>query len=248
MAKRFSDTEKWKDTWFEELSGKAKLMYFFFLDNCDCAGIWKGSFRQFKFFTGFDYSKKSFLDDFGGRVVELGNGSFFMPGFVKFQYGPLKKNNNAHKGVIKSLKYNNIETSPFEGATVVHYSDTQDKDKDKDKDKEKEKKKSVNKQMIIETIDFLNEMTGKHFKYTSQETVKNINARIREGYTLEDFKHVIRVQTHDWAGTPRARYLRPKTLFSSSNFEGYLNTVDTFKKKEEIGNELLAMFKGSDVK
>ena len=53
MAKRFTDTEKWKDVWFEELSGEAKLMYFFFLDNCDCAGIWKGSFKQFKFFTGF---------------------------------------------------------------------------------------------------------------------------------------------------------------------------------------------------
>jgi hypothetical protein len=91
MAKRFTDSDKWKDVWFEELSGELKLFFFYFLDNCDCAGVWKGSFRQYAFFSGFTITKDQVLKSFGEKIIELENGSFFMPNFITFQYGKLSK-------------------------------------------------------------------------------------------------------------------------------------------------------------
>jgi hypothetical protein len=122
MAKRFTDTDKWKDPWFESLSHAGKLMYYYYLDNCDHAGVWKGSFKQVQFFTGTKYDKAKFLNEFEGKVIELSSGNFFMPNFIKFQYGELFECNNAHKGVIKSLIYNGIDHLEFMSGTLYNGS------------------------------------------------------------------------------------------------------------------------------
>ena len=41
MSKRFTETEKWKDTFFRKLTPDAKLLYLYIVDNCDCAGLWE---------------------------------------------------------------------------------------------------------------------------------------------------------------------------------------------------------------
>ena len=76
--------------------------------------------------------------------------------------------------------------------------------------------------VITEIIDYLNEKAHKKYKPNNKETKKHINARLKEGYTLSDFKQVIDNRCATWIGTDMEQYLRPKTLFSS-NFEGYLN-------------------------
>jgi hypothetical protein len=53
-----------------------------------------------------------------------------------------------------------------------------------------------------------------------------IVARKREGYKLEEFKHVIDSKCRDWKGTDWQKYLRPLTLFSKTKFENYLNTTN----------------------
>lgn len=115
MAKRFTDTEKWKDPWFDNLPGVAKLFFFYICDMVDCAGIWKTNFSNFKKNTGFTYTEKDFEVDFNGKVKKLDNGNYFLTGFIKFQYGSLRENNTAHKGVLKSLAYNGIEWNMEEG-------------------------------------------------------------------------------------------------------------------------------------
>lgn len=77
---------------------------------------------------------------------------------------------------------------------------------------------------IDEIVNYLNAKTGKHFSPKTAETQKHITARLNEGYTIEDFKRVIDTKVADWSSNPHmAQYLRPKTLFLPSNFEGYLN-------------------------
>lgn len=74
-----------------------------------------------------------------------------------------------------------------------------------------------------EVINYLNEKTNKNFKYTSNSTQKHINARINEGYTIEDLKKVIDIKTNDWLNNNKmSKYLRPETLFGSK-FENYIN-------------------------
>ncbi|WP_158231584.1 conserved phage C-terminal domain-containing protein [Sporosarcina sp. P18a] len=95
----------------------------------------------------------------------------------------------------------------------------------------KELKELKNKDCVEKPLDdthvviaYLNEQTGKQFKATSAATKKFIHARVKEGYTREDFIRVIDRKVSQWNHHPEYRaYLRPSTLFNPTNFENYLN-------------------------
>ena len=77
--------------------------------------------------------------------------------------------------------------------------------------------------MEQEIIDYLNNAAGKKFKLVGQ-SAGFIRARIKDGYKIEDFKHVIDVKANQWANDPKmSQYLNPHTLFRPSNFDRYLN-------------------------
>ena len=71
-------------------------------------------------------------------------------------------------------------------------------------------------------ITHLNYKTGKSYRVNNKATLKLIHARLKEGFTVEQFKHVIDVKTHKWIDTEYQQYLRPETLFGNK-FETYLN-------------------------
>jgi phage replication O-like protein O len=88
------------------------------------------------------------------------------------------------------------------------------------------------KQDIDEIIAFLNETTGKSFKSSTSRTQKDIRARLNEGFTVEDFKQVIKEKSEQWRGDIKMdRYLRPETLFSNK-FEGYLQESNRASKRQ----------------
>ena len=79
-----------------------------------------------------------------------------------------------------------------------------------------------NNNIYSAVIDFLNEKTGQHYKSSTPKTRNLINARVNEGFILEDFKKVIKKKTDEWKNTKMEMYLRPETLFGTK-FESYLN-------------------------
>lgn len=83
-----------------------------------------------------------------------------------------------------------------------------------------------------EILDYLNTKASKKFKHTTKSTLTLINARLKDGYTLEDFKTVIDKKVKAWEKDKKMSvFIRPETLFGSK-FDGYLNeseAVDTFK-------------------
>jgi len=79
------------------------------------------------------------------------------------------------------------------------------------------------KALIVEIINYLNDVCKKEFKTTTQKTISLINARIKEGFTLKNFKDVIDGKAKDWLLDENMnQYLRPETLLGTK-FEGYLN-------------------------
>jgi uncharacterized phage protein (TIGR02220 family) len=74
--------------------------------------------------------------------------------------------------------------------------------------------------------------------------MKNINARLKEGYALEDFKSVIELKIAQWSGNPRMEHcIRPQTLFSQ-NFDSYLQEAkNAFKPKIDPLDDFLAQYK-----
>lgn len=79
---------------------------------------------------------------------------------------------------------------------------------------------------VKEIVEFLNEKAESQFRHTSKATAAQIKARMKEGYTVEDFKAVIEFKAHQWGRDAKmSEYLRPTTLFRPSHFEGYLQAA-----------------------
>ncbi|WP_405077051.1 conserved phage C-terminal domain-containing protein [Lactobacillus jensenii] len=87
--------------------------------------------------------------------------------------------------------------------------------------------KKIDKSKQVKAIvQFLNEKTGSHYRASSAKTKKLIHARLKEGFTVDDFEKVIVKKCKDWKNDSKmAKYLRPETLFGTK-FEGYLNEID----------------------
>ena len=90
-------------------------------------------------------------------------------------------------------------------------------------------KKALNASLQAqEIIQYLNEKTGKNFRPNATGNLKNINARLKENYSIPDFKKVIDLKVSEWSdkifsnGVPAKNFLRPSTLFSEK-FDAYLN-------------------------
>lgn len=91
----------------------------------------------------------------------------------------------------------------------------------KEEEKEKEKERI---ERIKEIVEYLNLKLNSSYRASTKATKESINARLSEGFTVENFKTVIDKKYNEWFDNDEMRmYLRPSTLFSAKNFENYLN-------------------------
>lgn len=115
-----------------------------------------------------------------------------------------------------------------------------DTEEELEEEKEKEKEKESTIIPYKKIIEHLNNKTGKKFSHKSSANQKLIKARFNEDYTLEDFIRVIDIKTNEWINDEKMKkYLKPDTLFRTSNFDKYLNQEDITDKGEEVFEELL---------
>ena len=187
MAKRFTDTNKYKKPFIRNLPGPYKLLWDYLYHDCDHAGIWIVDFEIAQIYIGSDMkiSKSEALKFFNleePKIVEIDGGSkWFIPSFIEFQYGELNETNRAHNSVISILKkYNLFEKykdliSPLKGA--------RDMDKEMDmvmeEEQEEEKKEEIDYEKIIEVFNSLASNFPKVSKLTKQRK-SAIHSRIKE--------------------------------------------------------------------
>jgi uncharacterized phage protein (TIGR02220 family) len=96
---------------------------------------------------------------------------------------------------------------------------------------------------IKEIINYLNSVLGTNFKITSKQTQSLIKARIKDGFTVDDFKLVIDKKFNEWDRTDMSKFLRPETLFSNK-FEGYVNqqintTLTKGEKNARVSDDII---------
>lgn len=90
-------------------------------------------------------------------------------------------------------------------------------------EKKKNRIEENRKEIYCRVVDYLNEKAGTNYKYTSRATREKINARLNEGFSLDDFIVVINNKCDTWLKDSKmCKYLRPETLFGNK-FESYLN-------------------------
>ena len=92
-------------------------------------------------------------------------------------------------------------------------------------------KDHINRAEIREIVGILNEETGKAYKPTTPKTASLIRARLKEGFSVEDFRCVIETKAREWRGGEMEKYLRPETLFGTK-FESYLNQGKRYERRD----------------
>jgi uncharacterized phage protein (TIGR02220 family) len=154
------------------------------------------------------------------RIIQYGIDTF--PSYVK-NYSLVKKRNEI---IINSIQKEMVVAEIITPEVVVEK-----------KPRQPQVKPKTNDELIEKIINFLNECTGKSFKTNSKVAISNINARLKEGYVLDDFIKVISVKATKWINTKFEDYLTPNTLFGNK-FESYLNeNINVEKTKQENAYE-----------
>jgi uncharacterized phage protein (TIGR02220 family) len=81
---------------------------------------------------------------------------------------------------------------------------------------------------------YLNKTAGTHFEPDNKQWLGTINARFREGYTLEDFFLLIDEKVRQWANDEKMKnFLRPRTLFTANHMEEYLSEAQRQNRRTE---------------
>jgi len=74
-------------------------------------------------------------------------------------------------------------------------------------------------------LDHLNEKAHKNFRKVDTN-LRLIRARLKSGVSEDQVIAVIDFKVREWGGTEWEKFLRPKTLFTATNFENYLDATD----------------------
>lgn len=157
MAKRLSDTDKWKKPFIRGLEGAYKLLWLYILDDCDHAGIWQVDFEVACIRIGEDVKSEKALKEFGDKIQVLNGGTkWFIKDFIEFQYGELKENNRLHVSVLNLLEKNKV------GATKpLARGQEQEKGYGQEKGQKKGTKAEIEK-LIFEDEIFMGDISSLH--------------------------------------------------------------------------------------
>lgn len=163
-----------------------------------------------------------------------------LDGMSRAVFNNLRKNLDFSKAQSNKRRKNQIETKQEPNQNQIetdiyiinNREDNIDRNRDRGMGEEKEKGKEEEKEDTDDTsslaeisktiIDYLNSKTSSKYRSNSKLTQSKINARLNEGYNLDDFIAVIDKKADEWIGTEFEKYLCPETLFGTK-FEKYLN-------------------------
>ena len=150
---------------------------------------------------------------------------FEKEGYIQFLTSGSKGKESTLKLAIKQQLFNNNTTSKNEELQQIEDLDNNNITTKQQQSNNTTKKKEKDNNIYSLVIDYLNSKANTKFRASTKNTQSYINARVREGYKLEDFIMVIDFKCSEWMGSEWERYLRPTTLFSPK-FENYLNEAN----------------------
>ena len=107
MAYRFTNTERWKDSWFSNLKQIEMLLFIYLCENCDIAGFIEINYKRWASDLNSSEStmKESIKGLERGLIISNDGECIYLKNFIKHQKNlPLNENNRAHIGIIKRFE------------------------------------------------------------------------------------------------------------------------------------------------
>ena len=180
-----------------QLTERQLLIYFYMYKKCD--------FKTMKVeITTSQIAAGIKIIDLTERIINAELKKMIEAGFIKL----IKKGSKGNFSIYQIIKTNEMMVT---NAYVIGNSNTKNKEKENN--------------IYSEIIKYLNEKANTNYRVSTKNTQSFIKARLKEGFTVEDFKKVIDIKAKSWVGTDFEKYLRPVTLFGTK-FENYLNEAN----------------------
>ena len=225
MANRFSDTLKWQDEWFVDLSAIEKLLFLYLCDNCDVAGFLEISYRKIAFDICLkeDQVKAAIKGLNKGIILSDDNRCLLLKNFIKHQKNlPINPENKSHIGILKRIniylnKFPNVTFDYKEGFLVIGAS--------------KPLKRSTGIGIVYNTISI--EEREKKFKeslYPFTKFDKNPNGL----YSVETIKDFFNYWREPNKSNTKMRFEMEKTWDLKLRLIRWAN--NTFNKSKETNN------------
>lgn len=147
-------------------------------------------------------------------------------GRIEYEYDFFEEPGQGAKkqGVEKQgVEKQHLEIQGLENLPLLNKEEASKEKPSKEKPTTEDKRRSRADE-VAEVVAYLNEVAGTNYRPTAKKTSELITARLREGYTVDDFRRVIDVKAAQWKNDPKwSGFLRPSTLFAPSHFDEYLN-------------------------
>ena len=207
----------WQDARvMDEFTPEDRYFYLYLLTNphTNLCGCYEISVRQMANETGYETVRvESLLDKFSHdyNLIQYDQKTreLLVENWHKYNWTDCKIKSALRKEI------QNVKTESF-GNCLKKLFDKRFKNSG---DEEVQKQIAINR---AEVIQYLNEKCGTRYRSNSDITKRHVDARLKEGYTVDDLKAVIDKKYSEWKGTKLERFLRPQTLFAGK-FESYLN-------------------------
>lgn len=234
MAKRFTDTDKWKKGFIKTLEAPYKLLWLYILDECDHAGIWHAEIEVAQLRLGIDITEAEALEAFSDKIERIDGGEkWFIRDFIEFQYGSLNPENRAHNSVIERLKKVGIDikslrplTSPLQAPVYG----AMDMDKDKDKEGECEGELSY-----VSFVNFWNQVNECELRMTPKKR-EQVRSRLKR-FSEDEIKQAIQNRAvDDWINSEGLKFKTDWQSFwaNDEKVERYLNKKPKSQKRVPV--------------
>lgn len=232
LHRNLLDKPIWKNSTSEQ---KVILITILLMANHD-ESEWEWRGERFKVKPGQFITSLDSIKNRCGRSVSTQNIRTALVRFEKLEF--LTNESTKQNRLITICNWGSYQTNKTEGnkasnSRLTKTSQSANKELTTNKNDKNDKNERISN-IVSDVIYYLNEKCAKSYKADSKENKKLIQARINEGYTIEDFKKVINTKSKKWMGTESEQYLRPETLFSSKHFESYLNEPEIVVKLEMV--------------
>jgi hypothetical protein len=101
---RFTETDKWRDKWFQSLPHDSKLLFIYFCDTCNNAGFYEENEREACFHLGITEDQYQGALQGLGRGIKGASGWLWVRRFLRHQKNEsLNPENPAHKQIIRLI-------------------------------------------------------------------------------------------------------------------------------------------------
>lgn len=126
----------------------------------------------------------------------------------------------------ESIENNNIKSyiTPYSPPLSGENKTETETETEKNREKPKTETKTQITEIADRVVDYLNLKAGTSYRHGIAKTISLVSARLKDGFTENDFTLVINKKCEEWNKTDYAKYLRPETLFGTK-FESYLNQI-----------------------